>query len=157
MLGLPGIEWVISEDHGVGRLVGSELSGALQAAGIWHSAGWAKQGSDSAVCRMHTGLRAFDRKQRCAVYSVSRMSGSSLSIVAQKNRVRLLRPISDGVVRPARTTGSRSAVRRFSNHPGTGGAAHRVPHMRVGEARAAGLPGGQPGLFPHGAFPDIGV
>src|ERR1035441_4310953 len=55
---------------------------------------------------------------RCAVSSVIRRRASSRSPGAQKNGLRVLRANSFGLVRPAYTAGSRSAVRRHAHLPG---------------------------------------
>src|SRR5277367_1649778 len=60
-----------------------------------------------------------------------------------KNDLQLLRSRPDGLVRLPATAGSRSVERRVPDRSGVGGAAHRVRRLRLREARAAGVSGGQ--------------
>ena len=102
-------------DSGVLELLGRLDFGMLKA--------WPDRGSDSGACRM--GIRSLDceRERACAAYSAIRAFGSFGLIGAQKNGVRLLRARAEGLVRPARTAGTRPVERRVSDCAGTGGAA----------------------------------
>src|SRR5450759_475940 len=105
---------------------------------------WPTHRSDSGACGTRTRSPAFAPNPRCAVSSVIRRRASSRSPGAQKNGLRVLRANSFGLVRPAYTAGSRSAVRRHAHLPGDRGPAGAMPQLRQGEARAARFPGGQP-------------
>src|SRR5665647_176757 len=108
---------------------------------------WPTHRSDSGACGTRTCSPAFAPNPRCAVSSVIRRRASSRSHGAQKNGLRVLRANSFGLVRPAYTAGSRSAVRRHAHLPGDRGPAGAMPQLRQGEARAARFPGGQPALY----------
>ena len=109
--------------------------------------GWPIQRSDSGGCGTRTPSRGFVRKARCAVCSVIRRRASSPSCGAQKNDLRRLRPSAIGLVRPARSAGTRSVLWRHAHLPGGRGTAPAVPQVRWREARAVGVPGGQPVLY----------
>ena len=91
--------------------------------------------------------RAFGRAKPFVAYLVIPMCGSSCSIGAQKNGLRLLRPRPDGLVRSPVTPSSRPFERRVSDRSGVGGAAHRVQCLRLRETRAVGFSGGQSSFY----------
>ena len=132
--------------HSAGSMHGYWLSGAWSGCGIQHDEAWRNRASDSIVCRMGIRSPSSARKRPYAGCSVIRTCGSSISIGAQKNRLRRLWAAADGVVRPAPTTGT--VICRV---PGSAsswnskcGAWRAAPVRRA--ARAAGFPGGQPTL-----------
>src|SRR5450759_187885 len=108
---------------------------------------WPIYRSDSGACGTRTRSPVFAPNPRCAVSLVIRRRASSCLPGAQKNGLRVLRAGSFGLVRPAYTAGSRSAVRRHAHLPGDRGPAGAMPQLRQGEARAARFPGGQPALY----------
>ena len=65
---------------------------------------------------------------------------------AQKNDLWGVRTKTFRLVRSQGSPRSRSSGRRLAYLPGVRGAAGRVPSVRQGEARASGVPGGQPAL-----------
>src|SRR5450759_4542239 len=75
---------------------------------------WPIYRSDSGACGTRTRSPVFAPNPRCAVSSVIRRRASSCLPGAQKNGLRVLRANSFGLVRPAYTAGSRSAVRRHA-------------------------------------------
>ncbi len=105
---------------------------------------WPSQRSESGGCGMHTPSRDFVRSPRCAACSVIRKRASSLSNGAQKNALRRLRTSALGLVRPTHAPGSRSVQWRRTHPAGARGASCCVQALRAREARAAGVPGGQP-------------
>src|SRR5271168_2677316 len=113
---------------------------------IWHHEGWRNRARDSVGCRMDIRSRAFGRARPFVAYLVIPICGSSRSIGAQKNGLRLLRPCPDGLVRSTVTASSRPFERRVTDCSGVGGAAHRVPCLRLRETRAVGFSCGQSSL-----------
>src|SRR6202171_1162822 len=107
---------------------------------------WLPYRSERGDCGMRMRSRDFVRDPRCAVSLAIPRHVSLLSYGAQKNRMRPVRPSALGLVRPARAQGTRSLVWRQAHLSGDRGAACAVSKLRVGEARAARVSGGQPVL-----------
>src|SRR5674536_12132 len=89
---------------------------------------WPIYRSDSGACGTRTRSPVFAPNPRCAVSSVIRRRSSSCLPGAQKNGLRVLRAGSFGLVRPAYTAGSRSAVRRHAHLPGAVSYTHLRAH-----------------------------
>src|SRR5277367_1597920 len=147
LLGLLEIEWAILGGQSGENAGGHGLLRAWSSAEIRHHERCRNQARDSVVCRTGIRSRAFGLARAFVAYSVIQMCGSSRSIGAQKNDLQLLRSRPDGLVRLPATAGSRSVERRVPDRSGVGGAAHRVRRLRLREARAAGVSGGQSPLY----------
>src|SRR5271169_4346830 len=141
--GLLEIEWAILRGQSGENAGGHGLLRAWSGAEIRHHERCRNQARDSVVCRTGIRSRAFGLARAFVAYSVIQMCGSSRSIGAQKSDLQLLRSRPDGLVRLPATAGSRSVERRVPDRSGVGGAAHRVRRLRLREARAAGVSGGQ--------------
>ena len=95
------------------------------------------------VWSMHTPSPAFVPEPLCKVCSVIRTRGWSPWFVGEKNDLRRMWHGSPRLVRPYAATGSGPALRPVPDLPGPGSAAGRLPSVREGEARAAGVPAGE--------------
>ena len=110
--------------------------------------GWPIQRSDGGDCGTRTRFLAFVRNPRCAASSVIRRRASSPLCGAQKNGLRRLWPRAIGLVRSQDAAGARSVVRRRAGVSRARDSTPRVPRLRQGEARAAGVPGRQSVFIP---------
>src|ERR1700730_3320165 len=92
----------------------------------------------SVVLPMHIGSLAFVPYRRSTGSLVTRMRGSSVLYVGEKNGLCNLRDGPLGLVRSATTAGTRSVLREPSHLPRSGGAPCSLPSVRHREGRAVG-------------------
>src|SRR5712671_1637672 len=82
------------------------------------------------VLPMHIGSPAFVPYRRSTGSLVTRMRGSSVLYVGEKNGLCNLWDSSLGLVRPATAAGSRSVLRKPPHLPRLGGASCSLPSVR---------------------------